>query len=77
MKEVHLGDYVEDMITGFEGIAIARTENLFGGVEFKIQQRTLNGDDRPQEPIWIEAGRLTTKEKTVYLEDEGCITTDK
>ena len=75
MRDVQLGDEVVDMITGFEGVAVSKIDHLFGGVEFKIQQRSLNGDDRPQEPIWIESGRLEIKQKSIVFDDDGCTVT--
>lgn len=77
MRDVQLGDEVEDLITGFTGIAVSKIEHLFGGVEFKIHQRCLNGDDRPMEPIWMEAGRLEVKKKSIAFDDEGCRITEE
>lgn len=40
-KKVELGDRVEEAITGFVGIAVARTEWLFGCVRITVQPEKL------------------------------------
>ena len=76
MSDIHLGDEVRDIITGFEGVAVSKIEHLFGGVEYKIQQRNLNGDERPMEPVWIEEARLERKKKSLVF-DDGCHVTEE
>ena len=77
MRDIHLGDEVRDIITGFEGVAVSKIEHLFGGVEYKIQQRNLNGDERPMEPLWIEGGRLERKKKSVCFTEDHCVVTEE
>ena len=77
MSEIHLGDEVKDMITGFEGVVVSRLEHLFGGVEYKIQQRNLNGDERPLEPLWIEEARLECKRKSIHFSNDECVITEQ
>jgi hypothetical protein len=35
MSEIKLGDYVRDKLTGFKGVAVARTEFVNGCVQFE------------------------------------------
>jgi hypothetical protein len=39
---IKLGDKVRDVVTGFEGIAIAKTEWLFGCIRFTVQPTKLD-----------------------------------
>ena len=71
MKDVALGDDAVDIITGFQGVAVGKMERLFGTTEFHVQQRSLNGDERPQDPVWIEASRLQVKEQQPHTSGVG------
>lgn len=64
---IHLGDKVRDIVTGFEGIAVARTEWLVGCTRVSVQPRSLDKDgavqshqtfDEPQLEL-LEAGSVT------------------
>jgi hypothetical protein len=63
---VKLGDRVRDKISGFEGIAAARTEYLNGCVRITVEPEGLH-DGKPVEAQWfdeqqvdvIEAGAVT------------------
>lgn len=70
---INLGDTVREIITGFEGIAIQRLENLFGPTEIKVQQRNLNGDERPFDPMWFAESQLERKGKPIHFEKQECL----
>ncbi len=46
---INLGDKVKDTVTGFTGIAVARTEWLHGCTRISIQPDKLGKDGQPQE----------------------------
>lgn len=46
---VNLGDRVKDRISGFQGIAVARTEWLYGCVRITIQPEKSAKDGKPLE----------------------------
>ena len=42
---IQLGDRVKDKVTGFEGIAVARTEWLYGCIRIEVQAKVkTNGE---------------------------------
>lgn len=47
MAIVNLGDTVKHRISGFEGVAVAKTEWLNGCVRFIVQAIKLNNDGKP------------------------------
>ena len=55
---IKLGDTVADNITGFSGIAIARTDWLTGCVRFGLQSKELK-DGKPIEVEWFDESRLS------------------
>lgn len=54
---VKLGDFVRDSITGFSGVATARSEYLYGCVHIQVTPAELK-DGRPVEPQWLDEARL-------------------
>ncbi len=52
---VKLGDKVKDSITGFEGVAVSRTEYLYGCVRVGVE-----GSTKPGESFWFDEQRLST-----------------
>lgn len=54
---INLGDRVKDRITGFVGIATARTEWINGCVRFGVQSDTLK-DGLPTEAQWFDEPQL-------------------
>ena len=54
---VKLGTEVKDSITGLEGVAIGRSEYLYGCVNILVQPKGLK-DGKPIEPVWIDEQRL-------------------
>jgi hypothetical protein len=77
MSEINLGDEVRDIITGFEGVAIERCFSLFSATCIKVQQRNLNGDERPMDAIWFEEVRLERKGKSIHFTNDECSITDQ
>jgi hypothetical protein len=76
MSEINLGDDVRDIVTGFEGMAIARQDGLFETPSIKVQQRNLNDDKRPMDSIWFEESRLERVRKSIVFNDDGCRITE-
>jgi hypothetical protein len=48
-EEIELGDKVKDLISGFEGIAVAKTVFINGCVQFSIAQQLKKGQTLPVE----------------------------
>jgi hypothetical protein len=59
---VALGSKVTDSITGFSGIATARTEYLYGCVRVCIEPGRLR-DGKPIESQWFDEQRLSATSK--------------
>lgn len=57
---VKLGDKVTDAVTGFTGIATARTEFLHGCVRICVEAAGLH-DGKAIEPQWFDEQRLTAQ----------------
>lgn len=61
------GDSVKDIITGYEGVIIGRTDWLTGCNTMGVLTRELK-EGKPQEPNWIDENRLNLiNEKEVIL----------
>ena len=59
LRMIKLGDTVRDRITGFEGVAIKRQEQLgFSQTLIAIQKITLSEDGFPYEEMWFSEERL-------------------
>ena len=56
---IKLGNRVKDSLTGFVGIATARTEYLYGCAQIHILSEGLK-DGRPMEGAWIDEQRVET-----------------
>lgn len=56
---INLGDKVKDSVTGFEGIAIARTEWLHGCFRILVQPQKLTKDGAPHESLNVDEPQLT------------------
>lgn len=57
MTEIKLGDKVKDKITGFVGIAVARTEYINGCVQYSVIQK-VGKDNKMMEDISIDQETL-------------------
>lgn len=70
---IKLGDKVKDTITGFEGIAIAKTEFINGCIQFEVVPKIKKGEKYP-EAISIDEQHLeviTSKAKKIKKEENG------
>ena len=59
---IKLGDEVKDSITGFKGIAVARTVYLNGCISILICAKKLNSDNKEVE-LWFDEQRVDSKSK--------------
>ncbi len=55
---VKLGSRVQDAITGFAGVAVSRTEHLYGCVQFGVQPVELTEKGKPEEVEYFDEQRL-------------------
>ncbi len=66
---VKLGSKVKDSITGFEGIAIARSEWMYGCTRIVVESQTLK-DGKPIDGQWFDEQRIETIQEGVLAVDE-------
>ena len=59
---IKLGCEVKDKLTGFTGIAMGRTEYLYGCVSIAVLSSKLK-DGKPADWVWIDEQRLTVLSK--------------
>ena len=63
---IEIGDKVRDIITGYEGIVLAKTSWLYNSDRIAIQRQGLVGD-KIEEAIWIDVSpRIQILEKGVF-----------
>ena len=56
---IELGDKVRDTLTGFEGIAVAKTYWLYGCVRIGVERAKLDKDGNPAEQeLWFDEQRI-------------------
>ena len=58
---IQIGDKVKDVVTGYAGIVIARTEYLNGCVQFGVKADTLK-DGAPIDAQWLDENQLIVVE---------------
>jgi hypothetical protein len=56
--KVKIGSRVRDFLTGFEGVAFARTEYLTGCAQICIKPTELNKDGEIREGTWVDETRI-------------------
>ncbi len=56
--KMKLGAIVRDEITGFEGVAVSRTEYLFGCVSVGVQPVGLTEKGKPGDVVYFDEQRL-------------------
>ena len=61
MKEIKLGSKVRDKVTGFIGIAVARTEFLNGCIQYSVQPKA-GKDNKVPEEIGVDIGSIEVVE---------------
>ena len=54
---IKLGSKVQDELTGFAGIATARTDWLYGCIRYAVESQKLK-DGKPVEVQWFDEQRL-------------------
>ena len=58
MKEINLGDTVKDTVTGFKGMAVARTEWLYGCARITVQPKGTTKDGELKDPSSFDEPQL-------------------
>lgn len=58
MEKIPLGAKVKDSVTGYTGIATARTVYLNASPRILVQAQGLTDELKPIEPQWIEDAQL-------------------
>ena len=63
-KNIQLGDEVQDIISGFTGIAMAKTDYMWGCTRFAVQPQEIK-ENKLGDPIWFDEPQLIviTKQK--------------
>lgn len=56
-ERIELGNYVKDIVTGFSGVAVSRTEYLNGCVRYGVQSNWTH-EGRPISPEYIDQEQL-------------------
>lgn len=72
-EEIKLGDEVEDLITGFKGIAVARTKFMNGCIQYTVACRMKKGDIEPPKELGYaideQSLKIIKKNKVVCSEN--------
>lgn len=55
---IQLGTKVRDLITGVSGIAVGRTEWLYGCTRIAVESAELTKDGKPSEALWWDEQRV-------------------
>ena len=63
--KINLGDEVQDRVTGFKGIAVARTQWLTGCDRITIQPK-LDKEGKASEPMGFDEGQLKVLKKGAF-----------
>lgn len=64
---VKLGSKVRDTITGFEGIAMGRTQYIYGCNQIMVTPDRLGEGGKRLEPEWFDEQRIETLEEREIL----------
>jgi hypothetical protein len=64
---IDLGDKVKDRISGFTGIALAKSEGLYEATQFRIHSEDLDSTGKVRDGVWIEAERLELLESDKHV----------
>jgi hypothetical protein len=57
-KEIQLGQQVKDIVTGFNGIAVAKIEHLNGCVQYAVRPKQKASDKDMPEACYIDVEQL-------------------
>lgn len=63
---IELGDRVEDEITGFQGIVVARLDYLNGCLRFMVQAENLDKDGKPGTDAVFDVEQLKVIKQGVH-----------
>jgi len=55
---IKLGSLVRDIYTGFQGVAVAKTEWLYGCSRICIEPQDLDKDGKPVDQQWFDEQRI-------------------
>lgn len=58
IKMIQLGSRVRDIITGMHGVAVARTEWLYGCARIGVESTDLKKDGKPSDSAWFDEQRV-------------------
>jgi hypothetical protein len=61
---ISLGSKVRDIVTGFSGILVARTEWCYGCVRYGITREKLDKEGKPLETQWFDEQQVEVIERT-------------
>lgn len=76
-KDIEIGDRVRDRVSGFKGIAISRTEWLFGCIRIQVQPEKIGKDGKyPESIVFDEASLEVIKKAAVLKKDENPVPTN-
>jgi len=67
MAEIKLGDRARDVVTGFEGVAVARTQWLNGCVRISLQPEKLDKEGKVRESQSFDVEQLEVVGKPVKI----------
>jgi predicted extracellular nuclease len=69
-KDVRLGVLCKDIVTGFEGIAIAKTEWLSGCVRFTLQPQDISKEGAPKDSQAFDVEQLVVVGNGVQIKKQ-------
>ena len=65
---INLGDKVKDVVTGFEGVAMAKIEYITGCVRYEVLPDKLK-EGKPMDSVWIDVSQLTIVKQGFKMRD--------
>jgi hypothetical protein len=61
----HLGKFGKDIVTGYEGVIIAKANYLYAGSTYALQSQKINPTtQKPYEPEWFDEARVQVTIRT-------------
>ncbi|MCK9567416.1 hypothetical protein M0R72_00535 [Candidatus Pacearchaeota archaeon] len=69
-REVKLGVLCRDIVTGFEGIAVAKTDWLSGCIRFTLQPQTMTKEGAPKDAQAFDVEQLEVVGKGVQIKKQ-------
>lgn len=65
---IKLGQEVKDIVSGFRGIAVCRSEFLNGCIRYTVQAKVTKKDGSMPDERWFDEKQLEVSGKGVYVE---------